>query len=297
MPFTIRSLVSVDDFARVFELERRVWALPNGDDAVPVNLFAATVKCGAILLGGFDELDHLAGFVYSFPGVRHGRSIQWSHMLGVDEGHRGRGLGRALKLAQRQEALAQGVSCIEWTFDPLQVENAHFNLQVLGAEAGEYLEDVYGASESPLHAGTATDRLVARWNLAGDRVLAACEGPGGPVVAPGQLRRDAVPVNHVRHSGRLAVCDGEPDLSAEAEVLAVRIPAAFTAMLRDAPDLARAWREHTRRVFRAYLERDYVAREFVRDDDGGRYLLARDQGSKIRNQEDLRARSDAAHDA
>jgi len=277
MPFTIRPLTSVADFARVFELERRVWALPNGDDAVPVNLFAATVKCGAILLGAFDEHGRLAGFVYSFPAVRQGQLIQWSHMLGVGEEHRGRGLGRALKLAQREQALAQGVTCIEWTFDALQVENAHLNLHLLGAEAGEYLEDVYGASESPLHAGTATDRLVARWDLTSERVRAACERSGAP---PGTPRQDAAPapVNRVRREGRWLVPDGEPDLSCAGPALAVLIPPAFTGMLRDAPDVAREWRAQTRRAFREYFDRGYVATAFVRDEHGGRYLLTRCAG-------------------
>lgn len=277
MSYSIRPLTSVDDFVRVFELERRVWALPSGDDAVPVNLFAATVKCGAILLGAFDEGGGLAGFVYSFPGVRHGRLIQWSHMLGVDEGHRGRGLGRSLKLAQRERALAQGVARIEWTFDPLQVENAHLNLNVLGAEASEYVDDLYGASDSPLHAGAATDRLVARWDLDSDKVRHLCDESGGGlgIGPPTGGWVAAVPVNTLRREGRWVVCDGEPDLSCEAPALAVLIPRAFTELLREAPACARAWRLQTRQVFRRYLDRGYVATAFVRDEGGGRYVLTR----------------------
>jgi len=279
MPFTIRLLSSVDDFARVFDLERRVWALPNGDDAVPVNLFAATVKCGAILLGAFDEAGSLAGFVYSFPGVRHGRPLHWSHMLGVSEEHRGRGLGRALKLAQRREALALGVTRIEWTFDPLQAGNAHLNLGVLGAVAGEYLEDVYGASESPLHAGAATDRLVASWDLQSDTVRRRCDEPAGePAAGRAPLGPTGVtPVNRACRKGRWTVCCGDPALSSDAPALAVLVPPAFTEMLRDAPSLAREWRLQTRRVFRAYFERGFVAAGFERHADGGRYVLMRNQ--------------------
>jgi len=280
MPYAIRRLVSTDDFTRVFDLERRVWSLPNGDDAVPVNVFAATVECGAILLGAFDDDGDLAGFVYSFPGVRHGRTIQWSHMLGVDEAHRGLGLGRALKLAQRREALARGVSRIEWTFDPLQAGNAHLNLGVLGAVAGEYLEDVYGASESPLHAGAATDRLVAAWDLESDEVRRLSGEPGAGTASglPAAGLADAAPVNRVRREGNWVLCDGEPDLSHGAPTLAVLVPPAFTGMLREAPDLARTWRELTRRVFRAYLGRGYVATGFARAEDGGRYVLTAGRG-------------------
>jgi len=281
MSYTIRPLASIDDFLRVFELERRVWTLPSGDDAVPVNLFAATVKCGAILLGAFDEDGSLVGFVYSFPGLRHGRLLQWSHMLGVDQPHRAHGVGRRLKLAQRERALAQGVARIEWTFDPLQVENAHLNLNVLGAEASEYLDDVYGASNSPLHAGAATDRLVAHWDLDSDKVRQLCDEPGRAqgICPPAGGRVAAVPVNRLRREGRWVVCDGEPDLTCEAPALAVLIPPAFTELLHEAPALARDWRLQTRQVFRKYLGRGYVATAFVRDDGGGRYVMTRGQGS------------------
>jgi predicted GNAT superfamily acetyltransferase len=275
MSYTIRPLTSVDDFVRVFELERRVWALPSGDDAVPVNVFVATVKCGAILLGAFDEDDSLAGFVYSFPGLRHGRLLQWSHMLGVDEPHRAHGLGRRLKLAQRELALAHGVTRIEWTFDPLQVENAHLNLGVLGASASEYLEDVYGPSDSPLHAGTPTDRLVAGWDLDSDEVRQLCDelATGPRPARPASGRVDALPVNRVRREERWVVCDGEPDLTCEAPALEVLIPPAFTGMLREVPARAREWRLQTREVFRTYVARGYVATAFGRHDDGGRYVL------------------------
>jgi len=84
-------------------------------------------------------------------------------------------------------------------------------------------------------------------------------------------------VNRVRREGRWIVCDGEPDLSCEGVALAALIPPAFTEMLRDAPSLAREWRLQTRRVFRAYFERGFVATGFERHADGGRYVLMRNQ--------------------
>jgi predicted GNAT superfamily acetyltransferase len=40
------------------------------------------------------------------------------------------------------------MNLIEWTFDPLQVPNAHINIARLGAIAREYLPNLYGRSES-----------------------------------------------------------------------------------------------------------------------------------------------------
>ena len=95
------------------------------------------------------------------------------------------GIGRRLKLAQREDALARGISLIEWTFDPLQTKNAYFNICRLGAIARRYLTDVYGSTSSPLHAGLPTDRLVAEWHLESERVvdiLAGKEPARGPSV-------------------------------------------------------------------------------------------------------------------
>ena len=91
-------------------------------------------------------------------------------------------MGRQLKLFQRQDALRRGIELIEWTFDPLEMKNAHFNLVRLGAIARRYIPNCYGITESPLHSGLPTDRLVAEWWLASERVkriLADDPAPAG----------------------------------------------------------------------------------------------------------------------
>ena len=95
---------------------------------------------------------------------------------GVHADYRDRGVGRMLKLFQREEALARGIRLIEWTFDPLELRNAHFNLNRLGAICRRYRHDLYGVTTSPLHRGLATDRLVAEWHLDSPRVRLAIEG-------------------------------------------------------------------------------------------------------------------------
>ena len=90
-------------------------------------------------------------------------------------GHRRR-VGRALKLFQRDEALSRDIRLVEWTFDPLEMRNAHFNLNRLGAISRRYLPNLYGITSSPLHRGLATDRLVAEWYLDSPRVMAALSG-------------------------------------------------------------------------------------------------------------------------
>jgi len=84
-------------------------------------------------------------------------------MLGVRADHRNTGLGRALKMFQRDIALQQGFELIEWTFDPLEIKNAYLNIEKLGAIARRYTVNQYGITYSPLQGGLPTDRLIAEW--------------------------------------------------------------------------------------------------------------------------------------
>jgi predicted GNAT superfamily acetyltransferase len=93
-------------------------------------------------------------------------------MAAVLEPYRNAGIGRRLKLAQREDALARGIELIEWTFDPLEVRNAYFNFR-LGAIVRRFLPNFYGLTSSPLHGGLPTDRLLAEWWLQSVRVRRA----------------------------------------------------------------------------------------------------------------------------
>lgn len=150
------------------ELESQVWGFTERD-LVPSQMYAVADKVQGQVLGAFAG-DKLAGFVLAYPGIRQGELYLHSHMAAVLPEFQDLGIGRRLKLAQRDEALSRGISLIEWTFDPLQAKNAYFNICRLGVIVRRYLPDVYGSTSSPLHAGLPTDRLVAEWHLASARV-------------------------------------------------------------------------------------------------------------------------------
>ena len=119
----------------------------------------------------------MAGFLLSIPGLKPGGGTYLhSHMLGVLPEYRNRGLGRLLKLKQREDALARGIDLVEWTFDPLELKNAFFNMERLGAIVRRYVENQYGTTTSPLHGGLPTDRCVAEWWLASPHVTAVLAG-------------------------------------------------------------------------------------------------------------------------
>lgn len=150
------------------ELQQRVWGY-SPVDTVPAQVFIVASKTGGHVLVAYEEEEPI-GFALAFAAVRDGRSYLHSHMVAVVENFQNRGVGRQLKLAQRDDGLARGIESIEWTFDPLQLKNAHFNIARLGAIARRYIPDLYGRTSSPLHAGLPTDRLVAEWWIRSRRV-------------------------------------------------------------------------------------------------------------------------------
>ena len=171
---TIRACHTIEEFEQMVELEIAVWKFVERD-VVPSQMYVVAAKTGGQILGAFVG-EKMAGFLLAYPGIRDGWPYLHSHMAAVLPEYRDLGIGRRLKLGQREEALSRGITLVEWTFDPLQTKNAYFNICRLGAIAGRYLTDVYGSTSSPLHAGLPTDRLVAEWHLESGRVIEVLAG-------------------------------------------------------------------------------------------------------------------------
>jgi predicted GNAT superfamily acetyltransferase len=179
----VRKCDGMEEFHRCVELQRRIWEEADLE-VEPATMFVVAAQTGGQTLGAFDG-DRLVGFTLAVAGLRGRVPYLHSHMTGVDREYRNRGVGRMLKLFQREEALGRGIRLIQWTFDPLEVRNAHFNLNKLGVICREYHPNLYGVTTSPLHRGLATDRLVAEWHLDSARVVAAIENlVKDPVEAP-----------------------------------------------------------------------------------------------------------------
>ncbi|MGA2184320.1 MAG: GNAT family N-acetyltransferase [Bryobacteraceae bacterium] len=167
----VRALTAHHEFREAVRLQRQIWGFEDVE-LLPARLFVVATKIGGQVLGAFDGA-RMVGFCIAIPGVkRDGAAYLHSHMLGVLPEYRNAGIGRALKLAQREEALARGIDLVEWTFDPLELKNAFFNMERLGAIARRYVRNQYGATSSPLHGGLPTDRCVAEWWLRLPRVAA-----------------------------------------------------------------------------------------------------------------------------
>lgn len=182
------------DFEQCVEVQLAVWGYSEGE-LVPKRVFLVAERIGGQVLGAFDG-HLLVGFAMGLPGHRDGQSYLHSHMLAVLPEYRNRGLGQRLKLAQREDALERGFDLMEWTFDPLEIKNAHLNIARLGAIARRYMRDFYGSSSSPLQGGLPTDRLVVEWWLRSARVRRALGEEAilkGEETAGGVMERIDVP--------------------------------------------------------------------------------------------------------
>src|SRR3954468_5721631 len=168
MSVELRGCHGIEDFRACVALQKEVWNFTDAE-LVPLRMFVVADKVGGQVMGAF-EGNTLVGFALSVPGTRSGHIYLHSHMLAVRKDHRNTGLGRQLKMLQREEALARGIELIEWTFDPLEIKNAYLNIEKLGAIARRYYVNQYGLTSSPLQGGLPSDRLVAEWWLKSKRV-------------------------------------------------------------------------------------------------------------------------------
>jgi len=180
----IRKCHALEEMRACLALQKDVWNFSD-IELVPLRLFVVADRIGGQVMGAFEGKD-LIGFALAIPGFRGGHSFLYSHMLAVRKDRRNAGLGRRLKLFQRDDALARGFELMEWTFDPLEIKNAYLNIEKLGAIARRYNVNQYGITSSPLQGGLPTDRLVAEWWMKSNRVERVLSGQPKPTFASAQ---------------------------------------------------------------------------------------------------------------
>jgi predicted GNAT superfamily acetyltransferase len=189
VPVEIRHCRTIAEYEDCLHLEEVTW---GQGILVPTAIFVVAQETGGQILGAYAG-NEMVGFTLALAGVHEGRPFLHSHMTAVLEPFRDRGVGRKLKLFQRDDALARGFQLVEWTFDPLELKNAHFNFMRLGAIARRFIPNCYGVTESPLHAGMPTDRLVAEWWLDSPRVNSLLAAASAESHAHQTLPQSALP--------------------------------------------------------------------------------------------------------
>ncbi len=299
----IRPFRTLEEMKACVALQEAVWG-HGFSERVPVSLLKVTQRLGGVAAGAYDDDGRLVGFVFGLTGIEDGTPVHWSDMLAVLPGLRDSGLGTRLKSYQREVLLARNVTTMYWTFDPLESKNAHLNFGKLGIVVREYIRDMYGDSDSPLHRGIGTDRFVALWRMDTPRVGRRLDGverppdrsvlgtgrrvisvsapvPGGSRESPEAPAGEASPPARDRDAGGEVVpVPVEPVLDATGDRLFVPIPASIQDLKRADPGAAVRWREATRSVLVHYLGAGYEVRELVRDGDLSWYLLERTEGAE-----------------
>lgn len=276
----IRVLASAAELRLVEDLQRQVWQ-GSETEIVPVHMLLALAHNGGLVLGAFSG-DELVGFACGFVGWdgegASRRQKHASHMLGVQPAWRDRGVGAALKLAQRELALQQGLDLMTWTYDPLQSRNAWLNLTRLGAVCFIYLPEFYGVMRDGLNAGLPADRFEVHWELDSPRVRQRLDSPiPPPRPALADWLAAGIPCLNPAPS-----TPAEFPLPAAADLpgrVLVEIPEDFAALRLADPALGLAWRLETRRLFSSLFGLGYTAVEFAHDRQRNQsaYLLEKTQ--------------------
>jgi predicted GNAT superfamily acetyltransferase len=237
---TIRPISGAEEINQCVALEKEIWHFSDAD-LVPGQMFVVAERTGGQLIAAFDR-GRAIGFVLAFAAVRERQAYLHSHMAAVLPAYQNRGIGRRLKLAQRHDALERGIDLIEWSFDPLQLKNAHFNIVRLGATVREYVPNLYGETSSPLHGGIPTDRLVAQWWIRHPRVRDLLSGkPSRPAESAAQV---CVPLN-IRE-----LCERDPETAGRLQ-------------------------SEIRAQFQEFFSQSLEVSGFEMDENEGRYLLER----------------------
>ncbi|MBX3277363.1 MAG: GNAT family N-acetyltransferase [Acidobacteria bacterium] len=247
--YDIRLCTTFEEYTSCLRMQQLVWQFSD-IDVTPLRSFVITRRSGGMTLGAFDSSEggagNLLGFAHALAAFDSGnRPYYYSHMLAVDPALQNAGIGRRLKLAQRDYALAHGIGLIGWTFDPLQSRNAYLNIVKLGGVVRKYYVNYYGnASTSALHRGLDTDRLFVEWWVGAERVNRALHG---------EARNDA-------------------------PVAAVEVPREIEQIKARDPAEAVRWQQSVRSGFDRHLSAGLYCAGFEpgRGDEPSRYLFYND---------------------
>jgi predicted GNAT superfamily acetyltransferase len=252
---TIRRLTTVAEMHLADATMRQIWDFGPAD-SLPVHLLITVAKNGGLVLGAWDG-ETLAGVLFGFLGMTPAGTLKHcSHTMGVQAAYRGQGVALALKWAQREIVLGQGIDLISWTYNPLETPNAALNMNALGAICRTYWPNIYGELADSINGGLLTDRFEVEWWLNSERVARRAAGERGAPAAlpevvngPGALTATGWP---------LPAAWAMPTAAS----VAVVVPRDFQALRQADPALALAWQHHARDVFQGLFAAGYVAHQF-----------------------------------
>jgi predicted GNAT superfamily acetyltransferase len=262
-----RKIETIEELQQMAHLEQRVWKA----SPIPLHQTLTAAKNGGIVIGAYEQ-ERLVGFVYSFPGYRNGRVYLCSHMLGIDESFRNRGIGYMLKMKQAEEARKLGYNVIRWTYDPLESRNGYLNIVKLGAVCSEYIENCYGDMNDALNRRLPSDRFHVEWHIDSPyieerkKIFSNFNGPIETKALRWKRRDDGEPEAILTHLDGAAL--------RKEQAVFVPVPLNFQQLKERDHQLALDWRYKTREVFRALFQEGWtVAHAFRHDNEPVQYYV------------------------
>ncbi len=265
----IRAIFLYEEMVQAEDLQRIVWS-GSETDIVPAHLSMAISHNGGAMLGAFDQ-GKLVGYLLGFLGtdsaspdrIAMTRLKHWSHQVGVHPAYRDRGIGFALKQAQREVVLKQGIRLVTWTYDPLLSRNAYLNIRRLGAVCDTYIQRAYGEMRDALNTGVASDRFQVDWWVTSPRVSSRFEKERKPLNMEHYLEAGAEKVNPSILNDAGHLYPGEAIYAPEGVITLVEIPPDFHALKQSDLGVAKSWREHSREVFTSLFAAGYLVTDFL----------------------------------
>lgn len=253
-----RTITTAQQMVEMEDLQRSIW---GASSISPVPQLMAAIHNGGVVIAAYHECLPV-GFCYGFAGFKEGKAHLCSHMLGILPEYRDWGIGKQLKLCQREWAMEYGYEKMTWTFDPLEARNAYLNLCKLGGTVKTYLESYYGDMADGINKGMPSDRFLLEWNLGSERVNSSLSGG---------------PVEKREWRGFPLVLDWEmnlqqprpvirPGLGEDAGIL-LSVPSAIQKMKQEDPGTAMEWRLALRSLCKEAFSQGYVIVGLVKNDD------------------------------
>ncbi|MFV0309207.1 MAG: GNAT family N-acetyltransferase [Desertimonas sp.] len=175
----IRVLHEPTDLISLVTLFNQIWG--SITPLVGVELLRAVSHAGGYTAAAYHGAQMVGGSL-GFLARHEGAPALHSHITGLLPGVRHTGLGRAMKLHQRDWARRHGLSWVTWTFDPLVRRNAWFNVHVLRSRIHEYLPNFYGPIDDSINLRDESDRLLVAWATRGT-APAPAEVPTAAMIA------------------------------------------------------------------------------------------------------------------
>ncbi|MFB5662467.1 GNAT family N-acetyltransferase [Alteribacillus sp. HJP-4] len=260
MNILIQLMETPHQLEQVRKLEAAIW---GRDESVPIHQTSTAVKNGGFVLGAFIH-DELVGFQYSFPGFDGNIPYLCSHTLGIKKEFRKMGVGRKLKLAQKEMALRKNYELITWTYDPLETVNGYLNLHKLGAVCSTYLNDAYGELADGLNDGLASDRFLVSWSIQNEKRVSRIDS-----------------IETINCAFQVSIRNGflfpnQVQAKVHDNLVLVPVPGNFQQMKRESMSIAKEWRNRCRSVFTSYFDEGWEATDLRRDNKNNNlfyYLL------------------------